>query len=182
MFFACLMALLVMLGVIFQAGLADNRISTADKKIINKDADKSNWVTELISAAAEHDADRLKRVVKSAEFNAYATMTSDQGNTDNIPLTTLVYVASVVAGNDKSGQMLRIFLDAGGNPNAQDAQGNTTLHMAVGFKHPAPIRLLLSHGGDPDIKNHAGISAREMAQRMKLTRVLSILREGGNAQ
>ena len=155
--FKCVLVSLVAVGLVCQGALADG-INAADKSLIDKDADKANWVTDLINAAAEHDTDRVTKIVNSANFNPSMTMSSSQGNEATAPLLTLVYTASVVAGNDKSGQVLRIVLDAGANPNQSDAYGNTTLHMAVGFKHHAPLHLLLDHGADPNIRNHAGPS------------------------
>ena len=160
-------------------GLGDE-ISPEDKEIIRKDAEKANWVTKLLTAARENNTDLVEEIVKSAEFNPSVTMTYEQGNTGNVPLTTLVYTASVVAGGDKSAQVLRIVLDAGGDPNAGDANGDTPLHMAVGFRTPAAVHLLLDHGADPNIKNHSGRSALDVARLMKRDRMVKILEDGGN--
>ena len=177
----CALMSLVAVGLVCQGALADE-ISAADKRLIKKDADKANWVTDLINAAAEHDTGRVSKIVNSANFDPSMTMSSSQGNEANTPLLTLVYAASAVAGNDKSGQVLRIVLNAGANPNQSDAYGNTTLHMAVGFKHHAPLHLLLDHGADPNIRNHAGLSPLDLARTMKLDRIVKILLEGGNVQ
>ncbi len=168
------MVFLVAAGMTCQVNSTEE-MSAADKSLIDKWADQANWVTNLVSAAGNHDTDKVKRIVKSSEFNPAITMTATQGNKGNIPLLTLIYASSVVAGNDHSGQSLRIVLEAGANPNVYDAEGNTPLHMAVGFKYAAPLNILLKYGADPNIKNHAGVSPLDLARIMKDRRVIQIL-------
>ena len=168
-------------GMLCQASFSEE-ILPDDRKMIDEWADKANWVTRLITAAGEENTDEVSRIVSSSEFNPSMTMTADQGNTTNVPLLTLIYAASVVAGNDHSGQSLRIVLKGGATPNVYDSEGNTPLHMAVGFKYQAPLNLLLEHGADPNIKNHAGVSPLDLARIMKDERVIQTLLNGDNPQ
>jgi ankyrin repeat protein len=47
--------------------------------------------------------------------------------------------------------------------DAPDAEGETALMKAVQANQPAVVALLRRHGASLDRKNHAGVSARDMA-------------------
>lgn len=57
---------------------------------------------------------------------------------------------------DSSGQRLLEYLEAGVDPNAIDARGDTALHWAVWNHRPVCARILVEHGADPNIRNHKG--------------------------
>ena len=167
------LSLVLAVGLIPAAGVAQAEAGLA---LAEQQGIESNWLAKLIRAAGAHDTVQVEQIVKSAEFNPSATFSKH-----NIPLVTMVYAASVVSGGDKSGQMLRIVLKAGAEPNAMDGRGNTPLHMAVGFKAIPPVRQLLDHGADPNIKNHAGVSPLDLATHLGRTRMVRILKQGGDA-
>ncbi len=54
---------------------------------------------------------------------------------------------------------MRIILDAGADPNAQDYIGRTPLMWAAQWKSRKGIELLLAHGAKPDVRNTKGYSA-----------------------
>jgi len=169
-----LLLLALVVGLLSGASVADDGDGLALARELGI---KSGWLSKLIRAARDQDTVAVEEIVKSAKFDTSATFSNYQ-----IPLVTMVYMASVVSGKDASGQMLQIVLKAGGNPNAMDGRGNTPLHMAVGFNAHAPVRQLLDHGADPDIKNHAGVSALDLATYLGRTRLVEILERGGNVQ
>ena len=53
---------------------------------------------------------------------------------------------------------LKTLLVNGYNPNAQNAEGMTALHVAVGSNNPEAVKLLLEYGADETIKNSQGLS------------------------
>jgi hypothetical protein len=68
--------------------------------------------------------------------------------------------AAAAAGRTADVQAL---LDEGVPVDAADANGDTALMKSVQADHPAAAAALRRHGANPDRKNHAGESARDMA-------------------
>ena len=56
----------------------------------------------------------------------------------------------------------RLALELGNDPNATDPDGNTAMHEAVRLAFPTVVQLLVDHGGDLDIANQDGTSARDL--------------------
>lgn len=78
-------------------------------------------------------------------------------------------------------ELVRLLLD---HPdiqvNASDERGDTALHRAfvAGETSPEVLRLLLAHGADLSLKNAAGLTPHELAQRMGREQILDrVLRE-----
>jgi ankyrin repeat protein len=67
-----------------------------------------------------------------------------------------------------SVEAARVLLDHGADVNAQDIYGNTPLARAVYRSkrgtEPELVKLLMSRGANPDIKNKAGESARDLVK------------------
>lgn len=59
-------------------------------------------------------------------------------------------VEAIGRGLDRSVQAL---LEAGADPNRPGAGGQAPVHAAAFAPDPAPLREVLSHGGDPDLRN-----------------------------
>jgi ankyrin repeat protein len=64
-------------------------------------------------------------------------------------------------------EVVTILLEFGINPNIQDRNGNTILHMICSSNFPSPkknilLQLVLSKGGDPYIPNNNGLKAVQM--------------------
>jgi len=47
----------------------------------------------------------------------------------------------------------RLITDYGINPNIQDIDGSTPLHVAAQYSYPDVVELLLEYGADPDVKD-----------------------------
>ena len=50
-------------------------------------------------------------------------------------------------------------IDLGADPNLQNKDGETALHLAVLFASPAAVKSLLAHGADMQMKNNKGQAA-----------------------
>jgi ankyrin repeat protein len=72
---------------------------------------------------------------------------------------------------------LETLLAQGAPVDAQDADGDTALIKAVRGGHVAAVAVLRRHGASVDVVNHAGESARGMAEAMgdeALSRALGV--------
>ena len=72
---------------------------------------------------------------------------------------------------------LEALLQAGGDPNGQDREGNTPLHFAspgldVFGDHVTPIRVLLQHHADPNLANAQGRTPLHVAEDTPVFRAL----------
>ena len=56
-------------------------------------------------------------------------------------------------------------LEMGNDANATDPDGNTAMHEAVRLAFPTVVQLLVDHGGDLDVQNQNGTSARDLICR-----------------
>ena len=70
---------------------------------------------------------------------------------------------------DTIDQLIKMGMDA----NTRDNAGRTPLHYAVDLENTDIIKVLVGHGADPDVKDEAGLSAREEADE----EVLELLRK-----
>ena len=71
----------------------------------------------------------------------------------------------VLAGERATWEGTRLALELGNDVNAMDANGNTALHAAVRLAYSTVVDLLVDHGGDLDLQNHNGRSARDLMCR-----------------
>ena len=53
-------------------------------------------------------------------------------------------------------------LELGNDANATAPDGNTAMHEAVRLAFPTVVQLLVDHGGNLDIENEDGTSARDL--------------------
>jgi ankyrin repeat protein len=65
----------------------------------------------------------------------------------------------------KNVDLLKAFIKAGGDVNAQDKIGNTALHYAVLMRSREIVSLLLENDADPFLSNQESESAYDLAQR-----------------
>lgn len=67
-------------------------------------------------------------------------------------------------------------LKKGADVNIQNAKGISALHCAVKRRYDVEhIQLLLDYGADIHLKNKEGVSAVELAENMRLRKILSVL-------
>lgn len=74
---------------------------------------------------------------------------------------------------------LRAALDAGANPDARDAAGDTPLHASVWPGAMAAVELLVARGADLDAVNHRGVPVLHEAVRRERPAMARLLVERG---
>ena len=78
--------------------------------------------------------------------------------------------------NHKSNEeLLKTILANKGNPNIQDTDGDTPLHLAVNSKHSDYVAILLAAGANPDIINNKGDTPLRMATSFSNLTVIQLL-------
>jgi hypothetical protein len=60
-------------------------------------------------------------------------------------------------------EIVQSLLEFGADPNATDEGGNTALMSAVQRNRPGSVDFLLRHGAMPDLRNHDGLTAIDLA-------------------
>jgi len=113
----------------------------------------TNEVNEMVATGSRREAppggaQRASRAMAAEKASA---------DTDNRIAKLL---AAALAG--RTGEV-RSLLAAGVPVDAPDEAGETALMKSIEGKHPVVAELLRRHGADLDLRNHAGVSARDMA-------------------
>lgn len=88
-------------------------------------------------------------------------------------------VLHYAAMNHKSNvsQIITLLIkDYRANPNAQDDEGNTPLHIAVQNNNVVAIKSLISNKADKNIKNNLGLTALDKAHELKITTLIDSLK------
>ena len=67
------------------------------------------------------------------------------------------------AAASRNSQIVKLVLQAGANPDAQQEAGYTALHSAAMNNHSEMVRALLDAGANPSIRTDTGQTAAEMA-------------------
>lgn len=81
------------------------------------------------------------------------------------------------AARSNQPEMINLLLAHKADPNAKDADGNTALHYAYGFKNQPIVDALHKAGANPNLKNKKGTLPKDMANRKLDPRLLA-----GNVQ
>lgn len=103
----------------------------------------------------------------------------DINKTHSISGWALLHLAAEI----QQYEAMRLLLKNGANPNLQDANGNTPLHLSVDSEIDASVqdgtdidltgtRLLLEAGADPNILNQQGLSPKDIARSYTAARQL----------
>jgi hypothetical protein len=93
-----------------------------------------------------------------------ARLLIDAGTDVNARVNEYGSTAVHKAASSDSLQCLRLLLEGGGNPNQQDRNGNTPMHVAGSLTkrlRSQTVQILLDHGADPSLLNHSGDRADE---------------------
>ncbi len=107
-----------------------------------------DWLVTLHFASSIGDQKLLKRALKKADIE----------HGDVLGQTALFY-----ATNHSQGEIVKLLLNKGANPNHQDLAGDTALMLAVRLNQLDQVKILVEAGADFDLKNKAQQSASELA-------------------
>jgi hypothetical protein len=69
----------------------------------------------------------------------------------------LHHLAQAPSATGSNLEMVKLLLSAGSNPDVQDPDGYTPLHLAAMANNAGVINELLLHGANPEIENRAGL-------------------------
>ena len=70
-----------------------------------------------------------------------------------------------------------LITDCSINPNIQDVDGSTPLHIATRYGHPDVVELLLEYGADPNVKDNKGKTPLHIAAINNHVEVAKLLLE-----
>ncbi|XP_073452459.1 ankyrin repeat domain-containing protein 22 [Aquarana catesbeiana] len=93
-----------------------------------------------------------------------------------MPVMLIGYVI-MISKSKQNERLIRILLHSGVDVNAADNSGNTALHYACKMKTQATIPILLEANANPYIKNKEGESPVDIAERLKFTKILELMKK-----
>jgi len=79
---------------------------------------------------------------------------------------------AAVKGDDIS---VRLFLEAGANPDLVSKSGQTALMLAIGEGHDNVVSLLMEYHADIEIKDNLGMTAKKYAEIFRNERIMALL-------
>jgi len=122
----------------------------------------------LVAAAYAHQVDEVRRLL--------ARGASPDARWGERRTTALIEVVDEPDGF-VDVPMVQLLLDAGADPSATDASGNSPLHAAI--RSAEATALLLSAGADPNVGNEDGVTPLHMAAYVRSTAVARLLVRAG---
>jgi ankyrin repeat protein len=146
-----------LVGLLLKGGASPNPIRSTD-------------VSPLYLAALSGQAEMVQRLI---DAGADVNMTCRDG------LTPLL---GAVCAYDNEAQITRLLIGAGARVNEPNLEGATPLMEAAQRGQVETVLILLRAGADPIRRNHAGDSARMIAQRCGNWRVAELLSHAENRQ
>ena len=76
-------------------------------------------------------------------------------------------------------KIVRLLLEHGANPNAEDNEGWTPLHLTSSNGHTTTVRLLLDRGASADVKNNKGRNPLQVATTQGMDEIVQVLARHG---
>ena len=116
-------------------------------------------------AVTDADVEKIQEFIAAgADVN-----NNQHGSIQQTPLHAAVWI--------NHPDIVNLLLAKGANPNAQDRNGNTPLHLAAmqGDSHLEIIRILLAHGAK-QLNNKLNLSPLQLARRLEHTQTTALLK------
>jgi len=85
----------------------------------------------------------------------------------------------LAAGSGDLDEVERLVVDCGVDPNIQNNDGITPLHLAAGNGRLEVVKLLLEHGADPNVQDHDGRTPLHFAVEGCYVDVVRVLLDHG---
>lgn len=106
---------------------------------------------------------------------AVAELLLDRGASLDLQSEDRGYSALMDAAQAGAVELVKLFLSRGADPNLASKDAQTALIVAVGRNDAEISRLLLDGGGDPDIVDKLGLSARKYAALFKNPAIVGLI-------
>jgi hypothetical protein len=133
--------------------------------LVKKDPEYYNVLSERIFISPSKKEQQLMMVVKRALNAENLDQQDENGRTPLVDATELI--VHQIPFNPKAIEIVRLLLKYGANPNIQDQNGLTALHLATEANHSVPkndlVDPLLSAGADVNLVENAKQSALHLA-------------------
>lgn len=134
-----------------------NKVGNIKRFVVAPHVDRvdASGKTQLYNAVLKRKFEKAEKLIQNGA-NLDLQCSASSNPKSGIPITGRTPLHCAVQKSQPNFVIL--LLNAGANPNIQDAKGNTPLHLVhlTALNSLDIVRYLLSYGANPEIKNHNG--------------------------
>ncbi len=141
--------------------------------------------TLLITYAEQQKKDTLSTSINMCEYSQFLLNQKLNDNFSNDTLKHQVINATdfygksplLIAAEHGNIQMVRLLLYNDALVDAEDGDGDTSLHVSTVGGHQTIVEMLLKQGANPNLRNNAGDVPSSIAKRLHFETIYRLLRE-----